>query len=156
MKTLYLLIGPKGSGKTYIGDYINSNTEIHFLSVEPIWLALPQNENGWQQVSEAIAQCFIKSDKVMIENLGAGDGFNHFLIKMKELYSIKLIKVDTDLDLCFRRVKERNNKNHIPVSDDKVKEYNNIASKVVLPWDLVINNNGQQTIEKIKEKILNL
>jgi len=156
MKTLYLLIGPKGSGKTYIGDYINKNTEIHFLRVEQIWVALRQNENGWLKVTEAIAQCFIQSEKVMIENLGAGDEFNHFLSQMKELYSTKLIKIETNLDLCFRRVTERNNRNHIPVSEDKVKEYNKIASKVVLSWDLIIDNNGQQSIEKIKEKILNL
>ena len=155
-KTLYFLIGPKGSGKTHIGIYVHENTDIHFLRVEPIWVTLKENENGWQKVIEAINQCFLKHEKVMIENLGAGEEFNHFLSKLKEKYLTKIIKVKTDLDLCYKRVKQRNNQHHIPVSDDKVKEYNEIASKVTLSWDLVVDNNGIQHIENIKDKIINL
>lgn len=38
-KTLYMLIGPKGSGKTHIGTLVNIHTDIKFLRVESIWLA---------------------------------------------------------------------------------------------------------------------
>lgn len=152
-KTLYFLIGPKGSGKTYIGTYVHENTDIHFLRVEPIWLNLKKNEDGWQKVIEAISECFMQNDKVMIENLGAGNDFNGFLKTLSNQYETRLIKVQADLALCFKRVQERNNEHHIPVSDDKVKEYNEIASKVVLSWDLIVKNNGHQNIERITEKI---
>ena len=66
----------------------------------------------------------------MIENLGAGGEFQNFLSNLQCKYQIKLIKVKTDLSVCYKRVKQRNNLNHIPVSDDKVREYNEIASKV--------------------------
>jgi shikimate kinase len=36
MKVLYMLIGPKGSGKTYIGSVVNCHTDIAFIRVEPI------------------------------------------------------------------------------------------------------------------------
>jgi len=36
MKMLFILIGPKEAGKTYIGTLINAHTAIKFLSVEPI------------------------------------------------------------------------------------------------------------------------
>jgi shikimate kinase len=155
-KILYFLIGPKGSGKTHIGTYVHENTNIHFLRIEPIWVSLKENENGWQKVIEAIHQCFLENEKVMIENLGAGEDFNNFFSELKSHYQIRIIKVKTDISICFKRVKERNNKNHIPVSDDKVKEYNRIASKVTLNWDLIVDNNGQQSIENIKEKIIKL
>ncbi|WP_445637409.1 hypothetical protein NSTC745_02522 [Nostoc sp. DSM 114161] len=38
MKTLFILIGAKGAGKTYIGTLVNAHTAIKFLSVEPIWV----------------------------------------------------------------------------------------------------------------------
>lgn len=155
-KTLYFLIGPKGSGKTFIGTHVQSNTDIHFLRIEPIWLALKKNEDGWKKVIESINECFGKYDKVMIENLGAGDDFQNFLSILQNQYQTKIIKVKTNLSLCYKRVKERNNSNHIPVSDDKVKEYNEIASKVTLNWDLVVDNNGSQGIDNIIEKINNL
>lgn len=153
---LYFLIGPKGSGKTYIGTYLHEHTNIHFLRVEPIWLALKEGENGWQKVIKAIDQCFIRHQRVMIENLGAGEDFNMFLATLQSKYQIRLIKIKADLDLCCKRVKERNNERHIPVSDDKVREYNEIASKVVLDWDSIIENDGDQSIENITFIIENL
>jgi hypothetical protein len=41
-----------------------------------------------------------------------------------------LIKVSTDLAECLKRVKNRDNSNHIPISDEKVEEYNKIAASV--------------------------
>ncbi|WP_321495336.1 hypothetical protein [uncultured Desulfobacter sp.] len=155
-KTLYFLIGPKGSGKTFIGTHVNKSTDIYFLRVEPIWVALKENENGWQKVIEEINQSFTKYEKVMIENIGAGDDFKNFLSILQNQYQTKIIQVKTDLSLCYKRVKERNNSNHIPVSDDKVKEYNEIASKVTLNWDLVVDNNGSQHIDNIVKKIMYL
>ena len=49
-KNLYMLIGPKGSGKTYIGQLFGNQTDISFLRVENIWLALKPNKNGWLKV----------------------------------------------------------------------------------------------------------
>jgi replication-associated recombination protein RarA len=45
-QVLYLLIGPKGSGKTHIGTLVNQHTEIAFISVEPMWLSLEPDEDG--------------------------------------------------------------------------------------------------------------
>ena len=53
-KTLYMLIGPKGSGKTYIGTLVENETDISFLRVENIWLKLSPEEDGWIKVEQAI------------------------------------------------------------------------------------------------------
>jgi len=45
-KTLFMLVGPKGSGKTHIGTLVNQHTDIVFLRVEPIWLGLKPAEDG--------------------------------------------------------------------------------------------------------------
>jgi len=140
-KTLYMLIGPKGSGKTHIGTLVNRHTDIFFLRVEPIWLGLKPGEDGWKRIEAVIDTMFQKHDKVMIESLGIGEGFVKFHASLAERYSIKMIRVHADLDTCFTRVKTRNNLEHIPVSDDKVTEFNQIASAVTHHWDLEINNN---------------
>lgn len=155
-KTLYFLIGPKGSGKTFIGTNVSQKSDIHFLRVEPIWLALREDEDGWQKVARAVHLAFTQHEKVMIENLGAGPGFNGFLSVLQSQYATKIIKVNTDLSLCYQRVKERSSQDHIPVSDETVLEYNEIASQVTLNWDLIVDNDGQQPIDHIIDKILNL
>jgi len=155
-KVLYILIGPKGSGKTYIGSRIEELTGIKFLRVEPLWLQLAEGEDGWGRVEREIDALFLQHDKVVIESLGAGEGFNRMYASLKDKYKVKLIKVEADLDECLRRVRDRDNANHIPVSDDKVREYNRIAASVDHPWDTIIDNNGPATDEEILKTIASL
>jgi len=152
-KFLLILIGPKGSGKTYIGSRIEHLTGIKFLRVEPLWLRLAEGEDGWDRVEREIDGLFLQHDKVVIESLGAGDGFKRMYASLKSKYELKLIKVETDLDECLRRVRSRDSADHIPVSDDKVREYNRIAASVKHPWDAVIDNNGPATDDEILKVI---
>lgn len=155
-KNLYMLIGPKGSGKTYIGTLVERNSDIFFLRVEKIWLSIKQNENGWEKVEQEIDLTFKSCNKLMIENLGAGEDFLHFYASLKKKYCIQLIRVFTDLDICLTRVMRRDNENHIPVSDTKVIEYNKIASQVSLDWDIEIDNNGPASDSEILRAIKSL
>jgi shikimate kinase len=155
-KVLYILIGPKGAGKTYIGGRIEKLTSIKFLRVEPLWLQLAKNEDGWSRVEHEIDMLFHRHNEVVIESLGAGEGFNGIFASLKEKYQVKLIKVETDLEECLRRVRSRNNVNHITVSEEKVREYNHIAASVDHPWDAIIDNNGPATDEEILTAITSL
>ena len=153
---LYILIGPKGSGKTYIGGRIEKLAGIKFLRVEPLWLQLAEGEDGWDKVERTIDELFNHFDKVVIESLGAGEDFNRMYASLKNKYAIKLIKVETDLDECLRRVRSRDNANHVPVSDEKVREYNRIAARVQHSWDAIIDNNGPATDEEILNTIASI
>jgi len=155
-RVLYTLIGPKGSGKTYIGSRIEQLTGIKFLRVEPLWLQLAEGEDGWSRVEREIDNLFLQYDKVIIESLGAGEGFNQMYASLKDNYEVKLIKVETDLEECLRRVRDRDNANHIPVSDERVREYNRITASVDHPCDWVIDNNGPATDEEILKAIASL
>jgi hypothetical protein len=139
-KMLYMLIGPKGSGKTHVGTLVDRHTDIVFLRVEPVWLGLRPGEDGWKKVEAVIDTMFQTNNKVMIESLGVGDGFCEFYAALAEKYPIKMIRVYADLDTCFVRVKNRKSIDHIAVSDDKVAEFNKIAATVTYDWALEINN----------------
>lgn len=152
-KTLYILIGLKGSGKSYIGALVSRLTEIHFLKVEPIWVSYlngdDRSRSGWQVVEAEIDRQFAHRDRVMIESLGAGDEFTAFYDSLRRKYDLKLIKVSTELETCLDRVKRRDAADHIPISDSRVEEINQIAQHVVYEWDLVIDNNGPATAAEI-------
>jgi shikimate kinase len=153
---LYMLIGPKGAGKTYIGTLINQHTEIRFIRVEPIWLGLQPGEDGWKKVEQTIDQTFKTHSKVMIESLGAGKEFGDFRASLERKYTLKMIRVYTNLETCLARVRSRSSAEHIPVSDEKVEYYNQIAASVVYNWDLEINNNTPATDDEILSAIQSL
>jgi ATP-dependent protease HslVU (ClpYQ) ATPase subunit len=48
-KILYILIGSKGSGKTYNGNRIEQIAGTKFLRVESLWLKLAEGEDGWTE-----------------------------------------------------------------------------------------------------------
>jgi len=152
-KTLFMLVGPKGSGKTHIGTLVAQHTDIDFLRVEPIWLGLKPGEDGWNKVEAAVEAEFRKHKKLMIESLGIGEGFHKFHVSLSKKYSIKMIRVYADLETCFTRVRTRNNADHIAVSDDRVAELNQLASAVTCRWDLEINNNSLASDQEILRAI---
>jgi hypothetical protein len=152
-KMLYMLIGPKGSGKTHVGTLVDRHTDIVFLRVEPVWLGLRPDEDGWKKVEAVIDTMFQTNNKVMIESLGVGDGFCQFHASLAEKYPIKMIRVYADLDTCFTRVKNRNSIDHIAVSDDKVEEFNKIAATVTYDWALEINNDPPASDSEIIKAI---
>jgi shikimate kinase len=155
-RILYMLIGPKGSGKTHIGMLVSQHTNIHFVGVEPIWLQLAPGEDGWQKVATAIEDDFRTHKYVMIESLGAGEDFQNFYRLLAARYAIKMIRVYADIDTCLERVRARSRTDHIAVSDEKVAEYNRIAAGVTYDWALEIDNNQPAPDEAILTAIRHL
>jgi len=134
MKTLHLLIGPKGAGKTYVGKVVEKNLGIRFLRVEPIWLSLKAGEDGWAKVESGIDRLFYQEDDLIIESLGAGENFGKMRDSLAGKYRIRYIKVSTDLKECLKRVGSRDDADHIVVSDDKVEEYNRARPQSPCFW----------------------
>ena len=85
-----------------------------------------------------------------------GEEFSKFRTSLEKKYTLKMIRVYTDLDICLARVKSRNSTNHIKVSDDQVEQYNKIAATVAYDWDLEINNNAPASDDTILAAIQTL
>lgn len=155
-KTVFILVGLKGSGKTYIGSLIENHTDVKFIRVESIWLGLRQGDDGWSAVEAEVKAQLKKHPRVMIESLGGTPGFSRLTSSLQSVGKIRFIHVICSMDKCFHRVKTRSSSDHIPVSDDKVKKYNQIAETVVLDWALEIDNNGPARPEVILEAFFSL
>ncbi len=155
-KILYMLIGPKGAGKTHIGTLVDRHTDIKFLRVESVWLTVQPGQDGWQKIEDAIDAEFQVYNRVMVESLGAGEDFERYYASLTEKYAVKMIRVHAGLDVCLKRVHSRNAADHIPVSDDKVMEYNRIAAAITYEWDAEIDNNAPASDDEILRIILSI
>jgi dephospho-CoA kinase len=89
-------------------------------------------------------------NQITIESTGIALQFKEMIFRLKKDYSVKLVKIEADPDLCLKRIKSRDQSQHIAVSDDKIIEINKRAQSVSFDYDLVIDNNAATDDEIIK------
>ncbi len=163
MKQLIILIGLKGSGKTYIGSLIQERLGINFIRVEDIWLTIKKKRfseeffsEGFRLVEQEIDNQLKYLEIITIESTGTSKYFEPFLRELGKKYNLKLIKINTSPDTCLRRIKSRDSSFHISVSDDIIEQVNREALDVDLEFDTVIeneNSSDNEILMKINEMI---
>ena len=161
-----LLVGQKGAGKTTIGGILERRLGIAFLRVEPIYLAvmnanpgLAQHELeplGFGAILDAVEELAANRPVICLETTATAGYFPEFLSRLQAGYRLCLVRVIASSDECLSRVQTRDSANHIPVSDDRVREINRIAAQVALPWNLELNNSGSLDKDAVVLAIKNM
>lgn len=158
-KRLIILVGPKGSGKTYIGSLVLEKLDVEFFRVEDVWLKLKENrfsdnymQTGYLKVEKEIHRKFKETNRLIIETTAADNESIKFINRLKNYFIVKLIKVNTSPRICLKRIKTRDQSNHVPVSEDRLEEINRKSIMADLRFDLVINNDDLSN-EEILETI---
>ena len=149
MKTINILIGPKGSGKTYIGQMLQNRLGISFLRVEDICLRIKAGRQvtdskyiaeTFQEIEKEVRKQLKTKDALTIESTASVKEFDTMLINFKKDFIVRLIKIHTSPALCLERVVNRDKSNHIDVSDDMAAEINKLSLQKSYDYDLIIDN----------------
>ena len=157
-KRVFILVGPKGSGKTHIGSLLEKEIGLKFLSVEKLGLEnIPKSKltgyelekEGFHHEEMAIDRILTEEDAMSFEATGSSEYFLTVLDRLRVKYEVKLVKVFSPLPTCYHRIKQRGTANHIPVSEERIKMINEKAAKVELNWALIIDNSTQPANEQI-------
>lgn len=153
-RVIYLLIGPKGCGKTYIGILLERCLNIEFLKVEPslikhIALTGSKSEqlvnDGYDLEEKWIGDILLRKDEVVSEATGSSKYLTTFIQNLSAKYSVKLIRIKCPLNLCFERVKARSTINQFAMTDEQIKSINELSHNVQLDWDIEIDNAGSMS-----------
>ncbi|MEZ4810051.1 MAG: hypothetical protein R2819_06790 [Allomuricauda sp.] len=159
-KTIYLLLGPKGSGKTFIGTLIQDTFSIKFVRVEDWALKVKRGRNigddsylreVFETIENGIRSELLEQDKVVFESTGLTEYFDHMLNRLRKEFKLVTIKVMAEEGLCLERVNTRDRSIHINVSDDEVRRINRLAVDKELPCDFSITNNIKTEKELLVE-----
>jgi len=159
-KQVYILIGPKGSGKSFIGNIFRKYFNIDFIRVEDRILKVKgdrdiENEayikDAFQTVEEGLRKTLIEIDSLVFESTGLTEHFNKLLDNLKADYNVITIKINAELNICLNRVKTRDQSIHINVSDDQVEKINALVFSMNLRTDYVIDNNDKSVDDLITE-----
>lgn len=158
LKTVYVLIGPKGSGKTYIGSLLEKEVGLKFLSVEKLGLEnIPKSkltgeeliQEGFHQEEAGIDKILECHNAVSFESTGVHPYLQKVLARLRSKYNVRLIRVYAPLETCYERIKNRDQNAHLPVSENLLKRINEGAAKAEFDWDLELNNTSQLSKEEI-------
>ncbi|MDT3695608.1 MAG: shikimate kinase [Ignavibacterium sp.] len=158
-KQIYLLIGQKGSGKSFIGNLFEKNFGIKFIRVED-WAKRIKKERAvdneeylmqvFDEIEKGVRNCSKESDKLVFESTGLTQYFDRMIQNLSRDFRVTTIGVYADSKTCLRRVKSRDQDIHINVSDDQVFMINEKVRQRNYKSDfLVINEN------KSKEELIN-
>lgn len=147
-KRVFILVGPKGSGKSFLGKYLEGQAGIRFLRVEDIWIKLKGEtisgqdfeREGCKRVVKAVAELLKTCNSISIESIGASKVFNAQVDAIKGFADVILIRIRVPLELCLKRVKERDPATHLNVSDERLEELNKMAADFEVEWDLEFEN----------------
>lgn len=151
-RQVVVLVGPKGSGKTTIGQFLADELGIAFLRVEPLFLETrarlgaghPDPDRlGFEAVLAGLAALLHDGGAACLESTGASPHFPWFLSEIARLARVSLVRVVADPAQCLARIRGRDAAAHIPVSDGDIERINARAARVTLPWDAVIDNRGR-------------
>jgi shikimate kinase len=160
-KTIFLLIGPKGSGKSFIGTLFEKHFNVHFVRVEDWAKEVKkkrniENETYVQEVfiaiEEGIKRALDDRDALVFESTGLTEHFDRMLANLKAAFHIVLIKIEAPLEICLTRVRTRDPSIHIDVSDNQVNKINELVRQKDWEFDFVMENSNA-TAEELRSQI---
>lgn len=166
-KIIYLLIGQKGSGKSFIGTLFNNEFGIKFIRVED-WAKKIKKDRDvdneaylkqvFGEIEKGIRDSLTDEDKIVFESTGLTEYFDKMLEGLRRDFQIITIGVKADFTICLERVKSRDQVIHINISDDQVLMINEKVRERNYKTDFYIDNENKSEKELIREisNIINL
>ena len=145
---IFILIGPKGTGKTFIGRILGKEFGFNFIEVERIFKALKGDrlyndkhyiEEGFNVLTNTIKEG-VKQNHIVFESTGLTDEFRVLLEELKSNHRVILIHVKTPLPLCMERIAMRDASDQIALTKSSIEEINNASIKQLFSYDFVIDN----------------
>jgi limonene-1,2-epoxide hydrolase len=163
---LVILVGPKGSGKSYIGRILGAHLGVHFFHVEPLWLSYhrecsaagrqPIIAEGIARVYPVLARALAEHPHVCVETTGASSEILDALLALRPRSEIVIARVTAPLELCLQRISTRDQTDQIPLETESIRKVYALSESLLLESDITLNNTQlteQEIVETFKRAL---
>jgi dephospho-CoA kinase len=158
-KKIFLLIGQKGSGKSFIGNIFEKKFGIKFIRVED-WVKLINKDHDvfneiylkkvFELIENRIREILIENNCIVFESTGLSSYFDKMLESFKNDFQVTTVGIYAERSTCLYRVKSRDQTLHINISEYQISKINKKVIERNLFTDfLIINEN------KTEKKLIN-
>lgn len=157
---IILLIGQKGSGKSFIGSLLEIEFNIKFIRVENWAKEIKRNrsidddtylEDVFRAIEKGVRHEAANYDSICFESTGLTVQFDKMLEQLRKEFNIITLKILCEPDICIERIKIRDRHIHINVSDDEIQRINTEVLKRNYRTDFELENNAKSYNELIEE-----
>lgn len=158
-KIVYVLIGPKGSGKSHVGRLLEKELNISFLPIEAIFVGLQKTgistpaiqEQGYAMVEARVLEILVTKQAVSFELTVLTPASKNLLTRLGRQTQVELIQVYAPPDICLIRIRNRDQASHIEISEERIIEINRISASQQIDVRLQIDTsqlNEAQILEQ--------
>lgn len=159
-KKIFLLIGQKGSGKSYIGSIMEAKFGIDFIHVED-WAKKVKKKRSmddqgylkqvFETIEDGIRARMNISDTIVFESTGLTDYFDQMISSLKKDFKLVTIGIQASPEICLERVFLRDSTIHIEFSETQVGFINDKVRERNFKTDFIITNQSKSESELIEE-----
>lgn len=145
-----ILVGPKGSGKSYIGRILQRHLGVYFFHVEPLWMAYhaqcrasgsePSIPEGILTVHPKIKEALSIHEHVCVETTGASPEILNGLLSLSSSEMTLTVRITAPLNVCLQRIATRDQTNQIPLDIDTIKKVYGLSSSLEMPAAIRLEN----------------
>lgn len=148
---LLLLVGPKGSGKSFIGELLERELGIPYVRPEAVVLRL-RAAGRTPTVAESLAAIVASAEELAraasaraasaltLDTTGASDELGAYLEALARVGRIRPIQVLARPEVCLARIRARDQAAHIPVEEEQIARINARSLALQLPYELSLDN----------------
>ena len=145
-----ILVGPKGSGKSHIGRVLERRLGVHFLKVEPLWMAHaarcraagrePDIAGGIAAVHPEVTRAIGRHRHVCVETTGASPEILDGLRSLAPPADTLVVRVRAPLALCLERIATRDPSHQIPMDLESIRNVHRLSLAAEVEAALVLDN----------------
>ena len=159
-QTIYLLVGAKGSGKTFIGSLMEKEFNVRFLRVEDWAKHIKKGRSIHDEsylkevfatIENGVRVQLQEHQSIVFESTGLTHYFDQMLNSLKKDFKMIVIGVLADLKLCTARVRTRDRQIHIDVSEEQLMEINKQVVSNMMATDHIVSNDNKPVHSLIRE-----
>lgn len=103
-------------------------------------------------IENGVREQLKKQDSIVFESTGLTAYFDAMLSSLQQDFNLVTIGIHADLELCVKRVSERDQSIHIPFSEQEVKDINLQVKEKHIDTDHIINNENK-TLDSLKSEL---
>lgn len=157
-----ILMGPFGSGKSFLGRSLDSEGIAQFTDLEPIIYDLFSNESGLdiEKATRYIRSHYfdsLSSAQPVAAFESTGVVQRPLLLEVMEKFKVAVIQVQTPKKICLERVAQRNQRSKHPIELSKADEFYDYWTEEIAPtykFDLEVDGlDAESAIGDIRKLI---